>query len=145
MKSFKALASLSLLILLTACTSGPEPLRYGQESCAHCKMSISDKRFGAEVVTKKGKVYKYDAIECMLAATDEDKKLQEDALTYWVVDASDEGDLVNANSAQYLVSEKLPSPMGANLTAYGSREKAEAAQAQFGGKILNWKDIADKH
>ncbi len=30
-------------------------------------MTISDVRFGAELVTKKGKVYKFDDVHCILA------------------------------------------------------------------------------
>ena len=31
-----------------------------------CKMTLVDKKFGAEVVTKKGKVYKFDDLNCMI-------------------------------------------------------------------------------
>ena len=44
------------LMSFTSCSAGPEPIRYGQDNCHHCKMTLTDKRFGAEIVTQKGKV-----------------------------------------------------------------------------------------
>jgi len=54
-----------LCCLLTACSHEPDPIRYGKDACAHCKMTIMDKRFSAELITAKGKVFKFDAAECM--------------------------------------------------------------------------------
>jgi copper chaperone NosL len=132
-----------LLLSLFACSSGPQPLRYGQDNCSHCKMSISDKRFGAEIVTNKGKVFKYDAIECMLAAIREDGKLEVGETGFWVVDASNPGTLIDAKSAHYLISDKLPSPMGANISGFSSNESLQSALREFGGKTNNWKELKE--
>lgn len=32
---------------LQACSIGPEPIRYGKDQCAHCKMTLTDKRYQA--------------------------------------------------------------------------------------------------
>ena len=48
-----ALFSLSAFL---SCATGPEPIRFGKDNCHSCKMTLTDKRFGAEIVTKKGKV-----------------------------------------------------------------------------------------
>ena len=45
-----------LVGFLTGCSTEPLPIRYGQDNCDFCKMTISDHRFGAEIVTKKGKI-----------------------------------------------------------------------------------------
>ncbi len=56
-----------LLSLVTAsCGSNPEPINYGHDECEFCRMQISDNRYGAELVTDKGKVYKFDSIECLI-------------------------------------------------------------------------------
>ncbi|MCC6725443.1 MAG: hypothetical protein IT258_13125, partial [Saprospiraceae bacterium] len=47
--------------LLTACTPTAEPISFGEDMCAHCKMTIVDEQFAAEAVSQKGKVYKFDA------------------------------------------------------------------------------------
>ena len=38
-------------------------------------MTIVDPRYGAELVTTKGKVYKYDAVECLINSVYADEKL----------------------------------------------------------------------
>ena len=62
----------SLLMLgsmfLLYCSPTVEPITFGDDQCTFCKMSIVDKRYGAEVLTTKGKVFKYDALECMINA-----------------------------------------------------------------------------
>ena len=64
---------LSLAFLMIACAPKAEPIDYGKEECAFCKMTIVSPQFASEVVTQKSKAFKYDAIECMLQAPQEDK------------------------------------------------------------------------
>jgi hypothetical protein len=54
------------VLLLPGCDSGPQPINFGKDSCAECNMTIVDKRFGAEFVTGKGKVFKFDDVNCMV-------------------------------------------------------------------------------
>ncbi|MGB5288980.1 MAG: hypothetical protein WBN42_10875, partial [Ignavibacteriaceae bacterium] len=60
---FSMVFLLPLLFLLASCGSKPEPINYGKDECEFCRMQISDNRYGAELVTDKGKVYKFDSIE----------------------------------------------------------------------------------
>jgi len=53
MKTLTAL-SIIVLALLSACSRAPEPIVYGKDACTHCKMTIMDKRFAAEIITSKG-------------------------------------------------------------------------------------------
>src|SRR5690606_41785263 len=39
----------------------------GEDLCVFCEMLISDPRYPAQLVTKTGKAYKFDSIECMIA------------------------------------------------------------------------------
>ncbi|HEU5219058.1 MAG TPA: hypothetical protein VFU23_10390 [Gemmatimonadales bacterium] len=53
-------------LLVAACAAGgPRPIAYGKEACAFCRMTVSDPRFGAELVTTRGRVYTFDSIECL--------------------------------------------------------------------------------
>ena len=38
-----------------SCNAGPVPIKPGKDNCQFCKMTISDIRFGAEIITAKGK------------------------------------------------------------------------------------------
>lgn len=55
-----------LFILITSCSIEPAKIQYGKDACHYCKMNIVDKMHAAQYVTKKGKAFKYDAVECML-------------------------------------------------------------------------------
>ena len=61
-----SLAIASILILFIAgCKPKAEKIAFGKDQCAECKMTIMDSKFGGEIVTKKGKVYKFDDAHCV--------------------------------------------------------------------------------
>ena len=43
----------------------PEPIAYGKDSCSECKMTIIDPKFGGEIISKKGKIFKFDDTHCL--------------------------------------------------------------------------------
>jgi copper chaperone NosL len=62
----KLSASVALIaFLLIGCNPKAEKINLGKDQCAECKMTIVDPKFGAEIVTKKGKVYKFDDTHCI--------------------------------------------------------------------------------
>ena len=65
MKTLKQLLIITCLLFF-GCQVGPQPIEYGVDGCHFCKMTIVDKVHAAEVVTDKGKIYKFDATECMV-------------------------------------------------------------------------------
>ncbi len=88
------------LALLAAGCLAPVPRRiaYGQESCAYCRMTVGDPRFGSELVTRKGRVYTFDAVECMASYYLSNRAV---AGSLWVPDPSRSGALQPAESARY--------------------------------------------
>lgn len=133
-----------LMSLLLSCSTGPEPINYGFDQCDHCRMTIMDNKFGSEIISNKGKVYKFDAAECMVRFVKDAKIKEEDIKSRLVTDASKPGQFVDAVNAAYLISEKFPSPMGANLSAYGSKVDAEKFQKNFPGELKTWDEILIK-
>ncbi len=135
--------ALSLLMLLVACKVKPKPIGYGNDHCHYCDMTVVDKTHAAQYVTKKGKAYSFDAIECMIWALNENNN--EDNMAFVLVaDFDKPGELINARKANYLVSQQLKSPMGAGLSAFISHQKVSDAQKQYEGKIYTWKEIKIK-
>jgi copper chaperone NosL len=105
-------------------------------------MNIVEKKFGAEIVTKKGKVYKYDAIECMVNAI---KKMDKNSIQYFMaVDYNNPTQLMDATTSFHLKSEEIPSPMGAFLSSYVNKELADKAQEINGGQIYSWEVLKEK-
>jgi len=116
----KVLSLLSLGLLMASCAPKAEPIDYGKEECAFCKMTIVSPQFASEVVTQKSKAFKYDAVECMLQAPQEDQ-----VALHLVCDYLKEGNLIDATKATYLISPEIQSPMGAHLAAFASKDEAQ--------------------
>lgn len=125
--------------LLFGCSSGPQPIAYGQDACIFCKMTIVDKQHSAQVVTATGKVFKYDAIECMM--NDLKEWDRPEAELYLVADYSNPGQLADATNAYFLISESIPSPMGEFLTAFENEDDRVETLKNLRGETLNWTDL----
>ena len=107
------LLSISILILMS-CSVEPQKIEYGKDACSFCKMTIVETKFAAQIVTKKGKAFKYDATECLLNDIEVKK---ENSLAYILVtDYNKPKELINATEASYLISKEIKSPMGAYLS-----------------------------
>jgi copper chaperone NosL len=127
-------------VAITACDKSAKPINYGEDQCDFCSMGIVQKTHAAQMVTEKGKQHKFDAIECMVNfIKDESGKF--DNATLLVANYNQPGEMIPAENASYLISENLPSPMGAYLTAFASLSDAEAAQEKLEGKIYQWDDL----
>lgn len=104
-------------------------------------MSIVDAQFAAEWVTKKGRVYKYDAIECLARQLSETQQLSSYEL---VCNYLSPGEWIEVDQATFLISPKIPSPMGGYLSAFASLVEAQDVQTQFGGELFTWQQILEK-
>jgi len=134
-----SLLAIVLACTLTSCEVKPVPINYNHDECAYCKMKISDIRFGAEIVTKKGKVHKFDSAECLVRTYIEDDK--PDFAYVIVTDYARPHTLIDAEDATFYISENQPSPMGGNLSAYEHKKHAEIALEEKGGKVLDFQDL----
>ncbi|MCC6727665.1 MAG: nitrous oxide reductase accessory protein NosL, partial [Saprospiraceae bacterium] len=47
----------------------------------------------------------------------------------------------DATQCNYLISSDLPSPMGAGLSAWLSKENADAMKAERGGEVFDWEAL----
>ena len=138
MKTLKYFLICSLLTLFN-CNVSPKAINYGQDGCHFCKMTIVDKVHAAELVTQKGKVYKFDATECMINFMDE---FDTNAIALYLSNDYLEPEvLIDATKATFLISKEIPSPMGAFLSAFKSRLEAEKIQSEKGGKLYSWPEL----
>ncbi|NNF20452.1 MAG: hypothetical protein HKN67_00805, partial [Saprospiraceae bacterium] len=140
---FLLLTILFIIAGLSSCSTEFKSINYDVDQCASCKMIISDKRFGAELVTKKGKVFKYDAVECLfreLALEGSDKYAR-----IGVTHFNSPSKLQDGFASFYLVSPNRPSPMGGNLSCYSSREKVEHLVSELGGFIYDFEGLLNMY
>ncbi len=133
------MVSLTMLLLPSCSSKGPEPLRLNSDGCDFCRMKIADGRFGAEIITGKGRVYKFDDISCMIQFAKDLK--EKDVRDHYVHDYTKDNVLIDAVSAWYVQDENLRSPMGGNIAAFETREAAEKFAVNGRGVAVSWADI----
>lgn len=129
-----------LVTLLVACSKSIDPIEYGNDQCDFCRMTIVEPTHAAQVVTNKGRNYKFDASECLIHYLHENGN-EKDMLHVLVADLMNAGELFPVEEATFLISPNIPSPMGENLSAIQGREHAVKVMEENGGEIFSWADV----
>ena len=133
---------LLVIVFGAGCSKGPRNIRYGADGCHYCKMTIVDTQYGAEVVTSKGKVYVFDSIECMAAYEIKERPEAQAIFGKYVITLESEGkDLIHISEASIIITEKLPSPMGLNISAVKDQKTARDIALMYYGEIKSWPEI----
>ncbi|REE80922.1 copper chaperone NosL [Lutibacter oceani] len=135
-KFLKPIIGAFILLFTISCKVEPESIVYGEDQCSFCRMNIVDKTHAAQFVTKKGKQFKFDAIECLV--NDLSEKNEANLSLILVANYGNPGEMIDAKTAMYLISSAIKSPMGANLSAVENSEKINELQQQYSGKTYTW-------
>lgn len=129
----------SSFLLLAGCSVQPEKMDIGKDSCADCKMTIADPKFGAEIVTKKGRAYKFDDVHCLANFLKNRNVPLSDIHHTLFVDYNNNDKFVDVHVAEFVISSQLKTPMGGNAAAFGNKASAESKSAEIAGsKVTNW-------
>lgn len=131
----------ALLIILASCSADPRPIAYGQDGCHHCKMTLMDPKFGAELVTEKGKVFVFDDVNCMLQYMDSEEGNTQTYKHVLVTDFLNPGVLLDANVAFFLKSEEFKTPMASNVVAFPDYDLLQDHKKKSGGVYLAWGEL----
>lgn len=130
-----------ILISLLSCNTDPEPLKYGTDACHTCKMTLMDKKFGAELISNKGKVFKFDDVNCMLTFYNSGEVQTTDFAHKLVVDFSRPATLIPATDAFYLKSPAIKSPMASQIAPFEKKESMEDHKKELKGIYLVWGEL----
>ena len=139
-REFISFLALALMLALVRCSTGPEPLQYGSDACYFCKMTLMDNKFGAELVTRKGKVYKFDDVSCMLNFYHSGFEDQDFAHKL-IVTYEKPGTLIPVEDAFYLKSGEIRSPMGSEVAAFETMESLSTYTKKWNGIYLAWGEV----
>ena len=118
--------------VFTSCNTEPEPIRYGEDACHFCKMTIVSQAHASRAVSTKGKQFKYDAIECMVNGINKNKT--EMALMQ-VSNYMEAGSMIDVGQASFVINDSINSPMGANLAA------VKKNTAVGSDDLLTWEEL----
>lgn len=137
----KILALLILVSMCYSCSVEPAPFLYGKDFCHSCKMTIMDRKFGGEVVTTKGKIYKFDDMNCMVNFLNAGLVEERDVAYRLVIDFSNPEKLVDAESSWYVKSDKIRSPMASEIAAFSAKKALDVENKQWNGILLSWGEL----
>ncbi|CAM3644824.1 hypothetical protein FSS13T_01870 [Flavobacterium saliperosum S13] len=126
--------------VLNSCNSNePKPIKLNSDSCDNCKMTISNGKFGAELITEKGRHYKFDDISCMVKFAKSGTSVP--AKAFYVNDYLQDNTLIAADKAFYLKDGTINSPMRGNIAAFSSKPEAEQYQTKLNAAPSSWDEI----
>ncbi len=137
----KAVAVLAFVSMLSSCNTEPQPLVMGKDNCDFCKMTISDVRFGAEIITRKTKIYKFDDSHCVKSFINENKVEKDNIAGVYFVDFNKPHSLIEADKAFFLQSPALKSPMNGNIAAFTNNDSLEKAVLSYYGNTTTWEEM----
>lgn len=141
------LAALSAGLLLSAnlfsaCEAKPRPLRLGTDNCHYCQMTLSDRHFGAELITTKGKILVFDDSNCAIDFIRDNKLAATEIGGIYLADYSGNNQLVSVKDAHLYRSEDLRSPMGGNVAAFSSLDSLERYMQGKAGERVIWDELS---
>ena len=136
----KWLSYLLILLLSVSCvTNEAEPIKLNSDACEFCKMKISDGKFGAELITSKGRIYKFDDMHCMINYHKENKNVQ--IHSFYIHDYNQNNVLIPAETAFYIKGGEINSPMHGNIIAVKTNEESQIVAQKLKANPISWQEI----
>ena len=117
--------------------TGPEPIAYGKDACAHCRMPVGRPGFGGEMRDARGTLTKYDDVGCLVQAMLAKRGEIPEA---WVEDHPT-GRLVPLLGATLVRGRPGATPMASGVVAFADRATAESFARDDGGEIIALEDL----
>jgi copper chaperone NosL len=141
MRKGKVASAIFLMIFLSACgVKGPEPISLNKDHCDFCKMTISELRFASELVTAKGRIYKFDDVACMINYVKENKDKLSNA-SYFVSEFTGTHALTEVEKLSFVKGSGVGSPMGGNIAAFSIADSAEVHVDRLQGRLSSWEEL----
>jgi copper chaperone NosL len=116
-------------------------MQIGIDACESCKMTISDARFGAEIVTRKGRIYKFDDIACLRSYMKSGSIKTSEIESTYLVDYCNPHLLTPVSNCILSSSENYGSPMYGNIASFADKDSAIKYNLQMEGDLVLWNKI----
>lgn len=140
----KGVVATLMLFCMTSCSTAPEPIAFGKDQCADCKMTIMDAKFAAEIVTKKGKAFKFDDAHCVVNFLKNNGVKSEDVKQVLFLDFENSENFLDAHSVSFVSSSKIKSPMNGQLAAFPGKTIAEEKAKEMDGQVVTWDEYFNR-
>lgn len=130
---------LPVLVFFSCSPNGPESIILHKDTCAYCKMNIADGHFAAEMITKKGRVFKFDDMSCLIEFKKENP--DKEARNHYVHYYPGNNELIPAESAFYIKGGTLRSPMTGNIAAFKTQQEAKEHMQNHQAELTDWNTL----
>lgn len=111
-----SLAGIFLLLSLNSCSQNAEPIKYGKDNCSYCNMTIMKKNYGGEIMSKKGKAFKFDDVGCLREFLVEGKIKRDDVGKIYLNEI-EQGELIDSDKLTLIKNETFRTPMASHIVA----------------------------
>jgi copper chaperone NosL len=118
------------------------PIKLNVDNCDFCKMSIADGKYGAEVLTEKGRTYKFDDIMCMMNYCKENSNTIISA--YYVHDFTQDNVLIPVTTAHFISGGTITTPMRGGVVAFSSEKDAKEFGTKLNAELITWNTVLKK-
>jgi copper chaperone NosL len=139
----KFIPFLLIILFLSACTTQiedphPPELMLGSDTCVECGMLVSEAKYAAATLVESGHTHKFDDLAEMFIFQADNP---EDVVRAWFVHDYNTETWMRGETAFYVKSGKIRSPMNYGVAAFETREAAEAFATEMGGEVFTFDEI----
>jgi copper chaperone NosL len=140
--ALRVLATALPLLVATSCGDAalvPAPVDTRNDACAHCRMTVSDLRFAAQIAAPGEEPRVFDDLGCLrayLAATPQAGPGSVAFVASYRTKA-----WVRAGDALYLQRESLETPMGSGVVAFEDAAGRDAEATARGGRRMTAAEV----
>lgn len=126
-----------VVFLWPAPASGPEPIAYGRDTCATCRMHLARSGFAAQMRDAAGALTRYDDVGCLVRAI---LAAHREVPAAWVEDHAG-GGFVPLLAAHLVHADGTQTPMGSGLVAFADEAVARAHARDHRGRVMAFEDV----
>ena len=139
------MVAITIATSLLACSDGskPEPINLKKDNCDFCKMTISNSKFAAQLITQKGRHYKFDDIACMIQFAKSNTVVPYEA--FFVNDYLKDNSFIPVEKSFLLKGGTINSPMRGNCAAFATMGKQQEYQNQLHAEAITWKEVYNSY
>ncbi|WP_018910912.1 nitrous oxide reductase accessory protein NosL [Prevotella veroralis] len=142
-------ATLSIILLsLIACTKSdkPQPIELGKDECAGCGMTIEVPKFACEIISDKGKCFKFDDLSCLFHYMNKQNLSDSTIAKIYVADYEHPDSLIDIKTAGLVLGNDIKSPMNGGVAAFSNHSHAQKFAIKTHSILLDtWERLKVQH
>ena len=126
-------------VVMAGCSSQSGPVAVtSADTCANCRMAVSNPRFAAQVAVPREEPVFYDDIGCLA------KALSSGTTTFAYVADHRTGEWVPAAAAIYTRVPTIATPMGSHIIAHANADSRRQDPAAASGTSMSAADVFER-